>query len=71
MNTVAQKLLMYGMGRNVQYFDEPAVRKIVRDAADSKYTLSSLVLGVVNSVPFQMREAAQTQQRAAVSEPRR
>lgn len=58
VDTVAEKLLMYGIGRNVQYFDQPAVRQIVRDSAKSNYTLSSLVLGVVNGVPFQMREAA-------------
>ena len=33
MGAVAEKLLMYGIGRNVQYFDAPAVRKIVHDAA--------------------------------------
>ncbi|HXP87542.1 MAG TPA: DUF1592 domain-containing protein [Bryobacteraceae bacterium] len=58
VDTVAEKLLMYGIGRNVQYFDRPAGRQVVRDSAKSNYTLSSLVLGVVNSVPFQMREAA-------------
>ena len=46
---------MYAAGRNLQYYDAPAVRDIVRSAARDKYTLSSLVLGVVKSVPFQMR----------------
>ena len=49
---------MYAVGRNLQYYDAPAVRAIVRDAAPSKYTLSSLVLGVVKSRPFQMRAGA-------------
>ena len=55
VSTVAEKLLMYAAGRNLQYYDAPAVRDIVRSAARDKYTLSSLVLGVVKSVPFQMR----------------
>jgi mono/diheme cytochrome c family protein len=49
------KLLMYGIGRNTQYFDTPAVRKIVRDAAANDYKFESLVLGVAKSAPFQMR----------------
>ncbi len=57
MNTVAEKLLMYAIGRNLQYYDAPSVRAILRDAAPSRYTLPSLVLGVVNSRPFYMREA--------------
>jgi len=47
---------MYGVGRNVQYFDRPAVRAIVREGARSNYTFVSLVMGVVKSTPFQMRE---------------
>jgi mono/diheme cytochrome c family protein len=54
---VAERLLMYAVGRNLQYYDAPAVRAILRDATPSRYTLSSLVLGVVKSRPFQMREA--------------
>ncbi len=54
---VTDKLLMYAIGRNVQYFDAPAVRKIVHDAAPGDYKFSSLVLGVVESAPFQMRTA--------------
>jgi hypothetical protein len=58
VGTVAERLLMYAIGRNLQYYDAPSVRAIIRDAAPQKYTLSSLVLGVVRSRPFQMREAA-------------
>ena len=57
VGALTQKLLMYAIGRNVQYYDEPAVRAIVRDAANNNYQFSSLVLGVVESVPFQMRES--------------
>jgi len=55
--TVAEKLLMYAIGRNTQYYDAPAVRAIVRESAKNNYTFSSLIMGVVKSTPFQMREA--------------
>ncbi len=57
VGAVTQKLLMYAIGRNVQYYDQPAVRAIVREAANDNYKFSSLVLGVIQSVPFQMRQA--------------
>ena len=55
VSAVSEKLLMYGIGRNVQYFDAPAVRTIVRDAAKKNNTFAALVEGVVKSKPFQMR----------------
>ena len=57
VSTVAEKLLMYAVGRNLQYYDAPAVRAIVHEATRNDYKFSSLVLGVVKSVPFQMRES--------------
>jgi hypothetical protein len=58
--TVAvEKLLTYAVGRAVRYQDMPAVRSIAGGAAKDKYRFSSLVLGVVNSAPFQMRTKAQ------------
>jgi len=57
VGTIAEKLLMYAIGRNVQYFDRPAVRAILRQADAGDYTFGSLVVGVVNSPPFQMRAA--------------
>ncbi|MEO8050611.1 MAG: DUF1592 domain-containing protein [Acidobacteriota bacterium] len=54
--TITEKLMMYGIGRNVQYYDRPAIRAIIKQAAPSHYTFASLVLGVVESAPFQMRE---------------
>jgi hypothetical protein len=56
VSTVSEKLLMYAIGRNVQYFDQPAVRAIMKAGARDNYTFASLVMGVVESVPFQMRE---------------
>jgi hypothetical protein len=58
IQAVAERLLMYGLGRNLQYYDAPAVRQMLRDAAAQKHTLASLVLGVVKSRPFQMRQTA-------------
>jgi hypothetical protein len=54
---LTEKLMMYAIGRNVQYFDAPAVRQIVRGAAAANYKFDTLVLGIVNSAPFQMRTA--------------
>jgi hypothetical protein len=53
--TVTEKLLTYALGRGVEYYDAPAVRKIVRDASTDEYRWSSLILGIVRSVPFEMR----------------
>ena len=54
-STAAEKLLTYALGRRVEYFDMPAVRVIVRDAARNDYRFSSLIAGVVKSLPFQMK----------------
>ena len=58
VTTLTEKLLIYALGRGVEYYDMPAVRKIVADAAEHDYSFASLIAGVVNSVPFQMRAAA-------------
>ena len=55
---LTEKLLVFGLGRGVEYYDAPAVRKILRDAAKDRYRFSSIVLGIVKSVPFQMRRSA-------------
>ncbi len=55
VTTVAEKLLMYALGRNLQSYDQPAVRAIVHQSAAANYTLASLVDGVVRSPQFQMR----------------
>jgi hypothetical protein len=57
VSTVAEKLLMYSTGRNVQFYDAPAIRAAVRGAAADNYKFSSLMVGVVKSAPFQMRLA--------------
>jgi hypothetical protein len=53
--TAAQKLLTYATGRTLHYYDMPAVRAIVRRAAANDYRFSSLMLGVVESDPFQKK----------------
>jgi hypothetical protein len=55
--TVTEKLMAYALGRRLEFYDEPAVRKIVRDAAAHDYRWSSLILGVVESPAFTMRAA--------------
>ncbi len=55
--TVTEKLLTYALGRGLDYNDGPAVRRIIRDASGGDYRFSSLVLGIVESIPFQMRRS--------------
>ncbi|MDA0206619.1 MAG: DUF1592 domain-containing protein [Acidobacteria bacterium] len=55
--TLTENLLTFALGRGVEYYDAPAVRKIVGDADKEDYRFSSLILGIVKSVPFQMRRA--------------
>ena len=58
--TVTEKLMTYALGRGLEHYDAPAVRRILRDAEPGDYRWSSLILGVVESVPFQMRRAPET-----------
>jgi hypothetical protein len=53
--TVTAKLMAYALGRRIEYYDEPAVRKIVRDAAGENYRWSSLIQGIVESPAFLTR----------------
>jgi Protein of unknown function (DUF1592)/Protein of unknown function (DUF1588)/Protein of unknown function (DUF1587)/Protein of unknown function (DUF1585)/Protein of unknown function (DUF1595) len=55
VRTLTEKMLTYALGRGLEHYDMPAVRKITRDAARNNYRASSIILGVVNSLPFQMR----------------
>ena len=52
--TVTEKLMAYALGRRLEYYDRPAVRKIVHDAAANNYRWSSLILGIVDSPTFLM-----------------
>ncbi len=53
--TVTEKLMAYGIGRRIEYYDQPSVRKIVRDAAGHEYRWSSIILGIVQSPAFLMQ----------------
>jgi hypothetical protein len=59
VRTLSEKLLTFGLGRGVEVYDAPAVRKIVKYAEENDYRFSSIILGIVNSVPFQMRATAE------------
>ena len=52
VHTMTEKMMTYALGRRVEYYDQPAVREIVRNAAADDYRWSSLVLGIVTSPPF-------------------
>lgn len=57
VGTVTEKLMTYALGRGLEYYDAPTVRKIVRDAAGEEYRWSAIILGIVNSTAFQMRRS--------------
>jgi len=67
--TLTEKLLAYALGRRLEYYDQPAVRQIVHDAAAHDYRWSSIVLAIVKSPPFLMRETDNGS--AGLSGPRR
>jgi hypothetical protein len=55
VSTLTEKLLTFALGRGVEYYDGPAIRKIVREAESADYRLSAIVLGITKSTPFRMR----------------
>jgi mono/diheme cytochrome c family protein len=55
VTSATEKMLMYALGRRIEWYDQPAIRRIVQDAGHENYRFSALVLGVVNSAPFQLR----------------
>jgi mono/diheme cytochrome c family protein len=55
VTSATEKLLMYALGRRIEPFDQPAIRRIVHDAGRENYRFSALVLGIVKSAPFQLR----------------
>ncbi len=62
---VTKQLMMYGLNRELEYYDMPQVRKIVRDAAASNYSLAALITGVVNSDDFRRQGAADVKPKQA------
>lgn len=55
--TMTEKLMTFALGRGIEYYDGPAIRKVVRQAAAKNYRFSEMILGIVESVPFRMRES--------------
>jgi hypothetical protein len=58
VTTLSEKLLTFATGRGVDYYDAPAIRKVVREAAADDYRFSSIIMGIVNSTPFRNRKAS-------------
>jgi cytochrome c551/c552 len=65
--TMTEKLLTYALGRGLEYYDMPAVRAIVHRAEQNNYRFSSLVLGIVESTPFEMRRSQDPETAPATS----
>jgi len=65
--TMTEKLLTYALGRGLEYYDMPAVRAVTHQAAQNHYRFSSLILGIVESTPFQMRRSQEPDSAAATS----
>jgi hypothetical protein len=55
--TLTEKLLTYALGRGVEHYDAPAIRKVVRDARSGGFRFSSFIIGIAGSTPFQMRRS--------------
>jgi hypothetical protein len=58
VETFAEGLLTYALGRGVEEYDRPVLRQIMREAASEDYRWSSVILGIINSAPFQMRRVS-------------
>ena len=58
VTTLTEKLMTYALGRGIEHYDEPAIRAITRQAELQDSRFSSIILGIVKSLPFQMRRAA-------------
>ena len=61
VQTLTERLMTYALGRTIEYYDMPTVRRIVRESARDKYRFSSIVLGIVRSEPFRMRMVPQAE----------
>jgi hypothetical protein len=69
---MTEKMLTYALGRGLEYYDMPAVRQVLRDAAPGNFKFSSLVLGIVRSTPFEMKlSGAAPETTASAAAPRK
>ena len=64
---MTKKLLTYALGRGLEHYDQSSVRRIVAEAAVSDYRFSKLVIGIVSSLPFQMRQLERMELEGTVS----
>jgi hypothetical protein len=62
--TVTEKLMIYALGRGLEYYDMPTVRAIVEDAAHDDFSFAAIVMGIAKSVPFRMRSAPEAEDAA-------
>ena len=75
VRTLTEKLMTYGLGRGLEYYDMPIVRAVARDAAKKNYRFSAIVAGIVSSPPFRQKApqaggAALSRRRLALRERR-
>jgi hypothetical protein len=69
VSTLTEKLMTYALGRGLEAYDAAAVRAITRSAKAEDYRFSSIILGIVKSVPFQMRTAKASSEGESESRP--
>ena len=67
VNTFTEKLLTYALGRGLEYYDMPVVRTIAKTAAAHEYRFSSIVAGIVESAPFEMKRAPEAAEGSGVA----
>jgi hypothetical protein len=65
VRTLTEKMMIYALGRGLEYYDRAATDQIVKSVAQNQFRFSSLVLGVVKSVPFEQRRGQETRETEA------
>jgi hypothetical protein len=68
VRNLTEKLMIYALGRGLEYYDERAVRKVGADVAKADYRFSALICSIVDSDPFRLRRGAKLVEEAAKSE---
>jgi hypothetical protein len=66
--TVTKRLMMYALNREIEYYDMPQVRQIVRNAATNNYTLAAIISGIVNSDAFRRQGSDAQPHKVALAE---
>jgi hypothetical protein len=65
VQTATNRLLTYALGRGLDYYDMPTIRRIVKESASTNYSFATLVVNVVKSMPFEMRKAPKPEELSA------